>query len=641
MQTESDSSRIERTKRSLAGTDTHTGETAHTELTPLDIDVSNDWNDTEIITERVVKKRTGGIRALKYLIVASLVAVISSGGYLLYQIFDPFSKPSDKNILITFDVPVGITPGVPADILVRVNNQNRVAIEYANMTLSYPEGTKNSTDPSRDLRDEKKVLGQIPAGQSAEFHTRVIFLGEENTDKELRSSLEYRFANINSVFSKETVRQVHLLASPINLTVDTLKQVNSGQELEITINAASNTVIPLNDVLVTIEYPLGFTPSDASPKPTFGNNVWRIGTMDPAGKFTVKIRGVLSGEDTQEKVFHTTVGAASDQTERGIRTVYSKVLSSIEIQRPFIGITLLLGEKLADQAVSHFGEHITGTVLWQNNLSTRIVDVQIDVHLSGAALDRSSIASNAGYYRSSDDTIIWDERGVKELADVEAGARGGVEFAFAPLPSVSGTQLLTNPTITAKVTVRGKRISESGVPEEIKTVMTQSVKISSETQFKPWIVHYTGPFANTGPVPPRVEQETSYTVWWSIRNTSNAISDTEVRATLPPYVRYSGTVSPTNADVTYDANSNEVIWKPGDIPVGAGNGNIAPREVAFQIIFTPSLSHVQTVPALIKNIRFTGVDSFTGEAVVKERGDLGGILVSEPRAPRDSGMVQK
>lgn len=639
MQTESDSSRIERANRALSGTDTHTGEMPHLELNPIDIDVSNDWNDTEIITERAVKKSNTGIRVLKYLMVASLVAVVSSAGYLLYQIFDPFSKPSDKNILVTFDVPVGITPGVPADILVHVNNQNRVAIEYANMTITYPEGTKRSDNPSKELRDEKKVLGSIPAGQSAEFHTRVIFLGEENSNKELQSNLEYRFANINSVFSKETVRQIHLLASPINLTVDALKQVNSGQEVEITVNAASNTVIPLNDVLITVEYPLGFTPSDASPKPTFGNNVWRIGTMDPAGKFTVKIRGVLSGEDTQEKVFHTTVGAASDQTEREIRTVYSKVLSSMEIQRPFIGITLMLGEKRADQAVSHFGEHVTGTVLWQNNLSTRIVNVQIEVNLSGAALDRTTIGANTGYYRSSDDTIFWDERGNKELADVEAGGRGGVEFTFAPLPSVSGTQLLTNPTITAKVTVRGKRISESGVPEEIKTVMTQSVKISSETQFKPWIVHYSGPFVNTGPVPPRVEQETSYTVWWSIRNTSNAITNGEVRATLPPYIRYSGTISPSNADIRYDSTSHQVIWKPGDIPVGAGNGNIAPREVAFQIIFTPSLSQVRLLPMLIKDIKFTGTDSFTGEAVVQQKGDLGAILSSEPRAPRDSGMV--
>ncbi len=534
---------------------------------------------------------------------------------------------------------MGINPGVPADILVHVSNQNRVALEYATLMLTYPAGTKSSENPTKDLRDEKKDLGLIQPGQSVAYHTRAIFLGEENTDKELRAGLEYRFANINSIFSKEVIQKLHLLASPVNLTVDVLKQVNAGQELEITVKAASNTVIPLSDVLVKIEYPSGFTFTDASPKPTFGNNIWRIGTMDPAAKFTFKVRGVLAGVDTQEKVFHTSVGAGNDQSEREIRTAYSTVLSTTVIQRPFIGINLLLGGKTADVAISHFGESISGAVNWQNNLPTRIINAQIVVRLFGSALDRSTISSGSGFYRSSDDTIVWDERQSSALADIEAGGSGSVNFSFSPLPSLSGSQLLTNPTISAEVTVRGKRISESGVPEEVKSVITQNVKISTQTQFKPWLVHYSGPFANTGPIPPRVEQETSYTIWWSIRNTSNTIVNTEVRATIPIYVKWAGSVSPTNAAISYDQVTHQIVWKPGDIPVGAGNGNIPPREVAFQLILTPSISQIQMTPVMLNNIRFTGTDSFTGEDIVKEVQSLNSLLVTEPRAPTENGVV--
>ena len=180
--------------------------------------------------------------------------------------------------------------------------------------------------------------------------------------KKIRALLEYRFQNINSVFTKEETRQVHLLASPINLSVDTLKEINAGQTIELNINTLSNTIIPLRNVLVKVDYPLGFTFTDADPKPTFGNNIWRIGVVNPTGKFSVQIHGVLTGGDTEERVFHTSVGVGSDSTERDIATVYSKVLSAVTLKQPFIGVKLFFGDIPAEQAVAHFGDRITGKI---------------------------------------------------------------------------------------------------------------------------------------------------------------------------------------------------------------------------------------------------------------------------------------
>lgn len=641
MDTEYESSRIERLKRGLySPTGAGLSSDRSVELTPADIDVANNWNDTEIISSREkIPHKPISILLLKIFVTLAIVAMIGSGGYLLYQYFDPFNKPSDKNIQIAFDVPVAVTPGVPVDITIRVANQNRIALEYANLTIAYPSGTRAGDNADKDVHEEKSVLGTIGPGEVVEYHAKEIFLGEENTNKEIHATLEYRFHGINSVFTKDESRPVQMLASPINLTVDTLKEVNAGQPLELSINALSNTVIPLRDVFVTIDYPVSFTFQDAEPKPTFGNNVWRVGTLDPAGKFALTVRGVLSGEDTEEKVFHTSVGVGSDQTERSIDTVYGKMLSTVTLKRPFIGIGLSINGKPAGDAVGQFGQRIDGIVNWVNNLPTRILDAQIEVRLRGVALDRSSIsAGSGGFYRSSDDTIFWDERGDPTLSLLEAGQAGMVNFAFLPLPSVTGNQLLTNPTIAAEVTVRGKRISESGVPEEIKTVMTQNVRISSQAQFAARAVYYVGPFVNTGPIPPRVEQETTYTIIWSIMNTSNAITGAEVRGVLPPYIRWAGSVSPVKENISYNPQTNEVVWSPGDVPSGTGVTK-PPREVAFQIVFTPSLSQVKRSANLLTNIRFTATDSFTNAQFKDMKSDISSNLSTDPKASDSSGTV--
>ncbi len=632
MDTEYESSRIEKAKRGLYQADAEGHNTGtNADLSPLDIEVAHDWGDTTIVHDR--EKRTGGVKILKALVVLAVLVTFGSASFLLYSLFDPFAKPSDKNILIAFDVPVGTTPGIPADILVRVSNQNRTALEYGNLTIVYPPGTRRGYTPEKDLHDEKKVLGQIGPGQVVEYHTKAIFLGEENTDKELHASLEYRFSNINSVFTKDEVRPVHLLSSPINLTVDALKEVNSGQEIELVVNVASNAVIPLRDVLVKVEYPLGFTQTDTDPKPTFGNNIWRIGTIDPASKYKIRIRGILAGEDTQERVFHTSVGAGSDQTERNISVLYSNQLSSMVVQRPFIGIALLLNGKSANEATTHFGQSIAGQVNWLNSLPTKIVNAQIEVRLSGVALDRTTVTARNGFYRSSDDTIFWDERSNPALAVLEAGDNGSVDFSFLPMPSISGTQLLTNPTITAQVTVRGKRISEAGVPEEVKTAITQNVKITSQAQFTARSVYFAGPFVNTGPIPPKVEQETTYTIVWDIVNISNTISNPQVRAIIPPYVTWAGAVYPNKENITYNQNTHQIMWSPGDIPPGTGVGK-PPREVSFQIILTPSLSQVSSPPTLMNHIHFDGTDSFTNESLGQDIVDITTELATDPKATR-------
>lgn len=641
MDSEYERSRIEQLKRGLYTPDGEGRErTRDRGLSPSDIHIANDWGDTVIKKEQYEPgEGVRHSRTLKILVTLAVVSALGSAAYLIYEYFDPFANPSEKNIEITFDMPVGATSGIPVDMVVHVANKNRVPLEYANLTVAYPPGTRSGDNPGSDLSEEKQDLGVILPGQVLDYHAKAIFLGEENAEKDVNVTLEFRFAGINSSFTKNEIRPVRILAAPISITVDMLKEVNAGQPLELSVSALSNTVMDLRDVLVKIDYPLGFTFTDADPKPDFGSNIWRVGTLSPSGKFNIKVRGVLSGADTEEKVFHTSAGVGGDRTARDITTLYNKVLSTLSIRRPFIGITLLLNGKPAKDVPVPFGTRVEGKVNWQNNLDTKIEQAQIEVRLRGVALNRPSITASAGgFYRSSDDTIIWDDRGDPSLAILDAGARGTVSFFFQPLPVASGNQLLENPTIVAEVTVRGKRISESGVPEEIKSVMSENVRVSSNVQFASRAVYYTGPFINSGPIPPKVEKETTYTIIWSIVNTSNSISNARVRTVLPVYMKWYGSVSPSKENLTYDRNSNEIVWSPGDIPAGTGISK-PPREVAFQVLLTPSLSQVKTLPQLITDTTMTGTDAFTGTPVSQMKSGVTTSLSTDPKATPDSGPV--
>jgi hypothetical protein len=393
-------------------------------------------------------------------------------------------------------------------------------------------------------------------------------------------------------------------------------------------------------MVAKIVYPQGFEFSDADPKPTYGNNAWKIGQIQPGEKYKIRLRGVMSGDDGEEKVFHTNVGVANERQEQDVAISYSSLLTSVSLRESFIGIDLLFDGKPAVDSIANFGKRIKGRVQWKNNLQSRIVNAEIEVKLHGTALNRTSVsAESGGFYRSSDDTIFWDERGDPTLKVLDVGASGMVDFSFLPLPPISsGGQTITNPMITAEITVRGKRVSESGVPEEIKTVAIKNVRVTSDVQFFAKTIYSFGPIANRGPIPPQVDKETTYTIVWSLMNTSNDVANAMVRAVIPPYVRFTGTVFPAKENVVYNETTKEVVWTPGSIPAGTGV-NSPVREVYFQLIISPSLSQIKKSPMIINEQRFTAQDAYTGQEVSQTKPSMDTSLRSDPKYAREDLQV--
>jgi len=642
MDTEYDRDRGEQLKRGLyKPNNEHKLERNIPKLSQSRIDVESDWRGTEIdgSHEKRIYAWTTGLA--KKLLFVALLAIFGSGSYLLYQYFDPLEQPSDKNIVVTIDTPVAVTPGVPQEIVIQVTNNNRVPLDYANLTVIFPQGSRDSGDASKDLREQQKVLGIIQPGETVEYKTRTIFLGEEGEEKIVGAKIEYRFERMNSTFTKDSERPVRMLSAPINLTVTTLKEVNAGQQIEVSVNAVSNTVIPLRDIFIKMEYPQGFIYGGAEPKPSFGNNIWRVGTLTPSSKFPIKIQGVLGGVDADKRVFRTMVGVGSDKTERDIAILYGQAITELSVKRPFIGIGLTINDKPAGDALAYYGKKSKGVVTFKNNLSSPITNAQIEVRITGVALNRSSVsASNEGFYQSIDKTIYWkSSTGNTVLAELSAGESGTVEFSFEPLPPDSGNKLITNPIITAEVTVRGRRMSESNVPEEIKTVVAQNVKIVSDVQFVTRSLYYSGPFINSGPIPPKVEVDTTYTVIWGVVNSSNGLSSARVRGILPTYMQWYGSVSPSKEKIFYNKSTNEIIWEPGEIPAGTGLGGMPPKEVAFQLVLTPSISQVSSAPSFISNQVFTAVDSFTNTEVSIKGREVSSYLSTDPLAPLENRLV--
>jgi len=171
------------------------------------------------------------------------------------------------------------------------------------------------------------------------------------------------------------------------------------------------------------------------------------------------------------------------------------------------------------------------------------------------------------------------------------------------------------------------------VLENLTSQESSVIRIISEVNFAAKALFFSGPFPNTGLIPPKVEQKTTYTVVWTLSNTSNNISKAKIVASLPSWVGFENSVSPAGEDLTFNPSSREVTWNIGGIPRGLGITG-GSREVFFKISFLPSLSQVGTSPILVNEAVLTGYDDFANVGVKVSKTPLNTRLASDPSFPQ-------
>lgn len=565
--------------------------------------------------------------SIGFFVIAVLVAVFiwSRGSNIV----------SGENILIDISAPVAVAGGDPFETKFAVTNNNKVSIESATLFVEYPVGFY-SVPNNIELRRISKDLGIVTAGQSISETVNALLYGEENTTKEVLVTLEYRMAGSNAVLKKTTTYSVRISSSPVNIKLSMPKEVSSGQEIEVVLDVTSNSKDPLAALVIEATFPLGFTFQSASPSPTYENNTWRIPGLAPQEKRTIKIRGVLEGQEGEEKIVKISVGTESPKDERFIGIIYNATLESSLLTKPFLGLDIAVnGNKSLDNAIA-LNKGVRVDVLWQSNNPVSVTDAIIEVKLKGEVLNRYSIyASGGGYYRSVDNTIVWEKSGSPELAVVEPGEKGSVTFSFSPVTlGVDSGRLIKNPQIILEVRAHTGKSNDIDALEGISAFITRNIKFETDLKITAKGLHFSGPFKNTGPIPPQADKETTYTITLSARNSVNSVSNTQVKTTLPIYVKWLGVTSPEGENLTFSENTGEIIWNVGRIPAGGS------REASFQISLLPSISHINRAPLLTGDINITAMDDYTKTQVHDKKPPITTYIPSDPQfGPNDANVV--
>lgn len=555
----------------------------------------------------------------KKILGASIGFFVLAAGISATLIFGGHNNISSDNIGIEISGPVTVDGGKELNLEVTVINKNKIDLQLADLRVVFPNGTRNVDNLGDELKRLTDPIGDLAAGESAKKQIRAVLFGQQNEKKQILIEVEYRVAGSNAIFTKEKTVDVVVTSSPVNLTVSSLKEVNSKQDLEFSVDLVSNSSQILKNVILRGDYGFGFTYVSADPKPFFGQNVWRVGDLQPGEKRSIRVRGRLEGQDGDDRTFHFAVGIQGGGDPKEMQPEFLSVAQTISIKKPFVSLDVLLDGTGNTMVASGAGRQVRGEVVWANNLPTKIRNMKVVAKFNGALLDKTSVKVTDGFYNSVDNTITWDQKTTKAFTEVSPGDAGRFSFTFASVAQdIDTLNQFKNAEIALEATVQGSRTDGVDASEMLATPISKKVRFASDLAALARSTRSGGAFTNIGPVPPKAESQTTYTIVWSLTNTTNAVDGVQAVATLHSYVTWLGNVSPSSENVTFDSTTGTVTWNVGEVKAGAGFSS-SPRQLQFQVSLVPSVSQVGIAPVLVNDLMVQGIDRYTGASLQVSR----------------------
>ncbi len=602
-------------------------------------DVVDSWEGSEKSEANSRERFFMKTSMFKKFFIFSLIFFVLALGYAAYMFFGNTNTVSNDNIDISVLSNAFTAGGENYPLSLEITNKNNSPLELADLVVEYPKSS-DSTAPGDNDR-VRISLGTIPAGAVKSQNVDLTLFGEQGSTRQISISLEYRVEGSNAIFVKNKSYQVSIDSTPINLSIDAPTEINSNQNITLGVKAMLNATKPLSGMLLKIDYPIGFQFANATPAPTLGNNIWNLGDLAPGAERDITINGKMVGVfDGDQKVFHVWSGTQSATDKSLIDTVFNSLEHTISIKKSSVEARLLINGVYQNEYAIDTKTPIEAQIQWANNLDTKITDLKIVAKISGNAVNNKTIlAREGGYYDSTQNTITWDKNSESGFAEVNPSDSGDVSFSVSPVPLFSASGgIVSSPTINVDVSITGEQAQDGGTVTPLANEDSSVIKIISDAGLSTKALYSSGAFTNSGPIPPKVGEKTTYTVVWSLSNTANNISNAQVHSTIPSWVRFVGKFSPATENLAYDDNTKQITWNVGGIPPGTGITE-NDREISFQVELTPSLSQVGTMPVIINDATLTGHDDFANVGVTVNKTSLNTQILNDPNFSPDGDRV--
>lgn len=515
--------------------------------------------------------------------------------------------------------PENIQMGQEFEYTIKYKNNSNFTLEEPRFDFEYPESTINEEGKTR----VSQILKDIYPGDEQFIQLKARLIGKEGDLKVAKAYLSYKPQNLKARYESNTTFTTKIDIVPITLDFDLPSKMERGKEIEFSINYFSNADFKLSGLRLEVDYPEKFNFISSNPQ-SLDNNEWEIADLDKAQGGRINIAGNLTEEVGRKIQFKTRLGLWMD----GELTLLKETTKEVEIIEPLLYISQQING--SSNYIPSPGETLHYEIYFKNIGNTPFENLFLINKFDSPIFDLTTLKVISGQVRADDNMIIWDWKQVAQLKFLDIQEEGKVEFDIAIKDAWDISEAEANNTfITNKVNI-------SQITQDFKTKVSSKLKVLQKGYYKDDI------FENTGPVPPVVGQQTTYTITWQAQNYYNDVKNVKVKATLPPGVTLTGKIFPDSEILkfSFDSNSREIIWNVAD-NMAPGTGVLTEaRSVSFQISLTPTTIQRGKIVPLINEATISGEDQWTGANISFKNLGVDTKIIDDLLVSNHSGIVQ-
>ncbi|MDP3729557.1 MAG: hypothetical protein Q8R26_02280 [bacterium] len=563
------------------------------------------------------------------LIIGALIVVSLVSGFYIWRF------QSTRGIDVDFEIPESTTSGEPFDMKVSVSNSAGSVLEDVRLMVVLPEGAA-FFGSSNDKTVETRSLGNVGEGGLLQEEFRVIMFSPEESAQDIKVTLSYAPSSLGARFEKSEKTSITVKAAGVAVEMNAPESVVSGEEFEMTVSYRNISESDFIDLELRLEYPPSFSFSRTSREPDSGNNVWLLGDLRKNSESSFTIHGALTG--TEGEVF----AIKSFLNTRSGRNQYlvTESMKEVIVSSSPLALTIHLNDDAL--AVVKIGDTLHYIVSYVNTTEAALDNITIRAQLKGELFDMQTLKTK-GSFRASDNTLVWDQSNTPELSRRDAGSAGVVDFTINvkneySIRRFSDKDFMLRVFVEANAPTVPSALSLmrifSKAQHEVKT--QGAIAVDAKGYFR----DAASGILNTGPLPPRVNQKTQFTIHWLVKGSAADFSEVEVRSILGDTVKMIGQAHSTSGSLpTYDDGRNEVVWRIGRLQ--ANQGVISdPVEAVFQIEVTPEQGDAGTYFQLVGPTSIRAIDDFTGLEVGNTDMPITTALPDDATIGSQGGVVQ-
>jgi len=547
-------------------------------------------------------------RILKYFILLALALfIVAISSFWFGQ-----SSFREGDVVLELIGPIQISSGDEVVYNLKYANNTRSVLNDLVFFFFYPEGSNTIVD-GKLIRDhsESFMIDSLEPGESGEKTFRAFILGERGNIRIAKTTLAFKAGNLKSSFEKTSSLSTTIISAPISLNLGAPPNVVSGAEVNYLLDYRNNKDEDMTDLIIEFDYPDGFSPHLFEPEPKTGNNIWTVKFLKKGGGGRIDIKGILVGNEGDSKI----ISVILKRKINGEYVDYQRTSAATTISNPVLGVEVFVNN--SSDYSSSLGDRLSYTIKYSNNSNLNLIGMNLTVKLEGDMFDLSTLDTRGGFFDDSANSITWNSSSMPEFANFSPNSQGKINF-YLTLKSSFASGASQDRFVKVMASFKTPNVPKGLNPEEVSVSSSLVTRISTRPSFNQLIYHNDPEFGFSGMMPPRVGEETSFSIYWNLTNPGNDVTSAKIKAKLPIGVEWEDMTSVTpdgQKPPTYNPNSSIVEWDLDKLPYGAGifAGKYG---AAFKVKIKPSSIQRGQILTIIEDVQFTGVDGFTGQEIV-------------------------